>query len=263
MSLLWRTAMAWHDGSGTAEEMGAKPSRSAGFKGYVGYEGWEMNEPENENLDGFDEDLWDKVRPAPLKNEKPNRDGDLPPSHHRRHEQAYLDALEKRNAESEPDIEDDDLHDFVRSHGSNTSLWQNKGTLGKVDISKGVYATQSHVGQKHIDRYLANPDEETWHRKTFPTKPPVYYDDGKPPKGLRGPNFDSAKWDREHPRRQVEPAHYLGDESPMFVTHQGRLHCTEGHHRVAAALQRGDTHIVGWHYDGDKHGLPRYDEDGD
>jgi hypothetical protein len=106
---------------------------------------------------------------------------------------------------------------FVREHGSNANLWKKHGSFGPVNISKGVQATQSHVSQTHIDRYLDNPHDQSDH---------------------------SYKYNRN--------TDYLGEEAPLFVTHHGILHATEGHHRTAAALQRGDSHINGWHYDLDK-----------
>lgn len=229
---LFVEGMAWQNFSGTAEEVKAKPTREAGFKGYVGHSDWEENEPENDdNNDGWDEDLWDRVRPEPTEDEQREYDEEGESgSHWYRHEQAYSNALANRHAESQPDITDDGLHEFIRYHGSDTALWQNKGRLGKVDLTKGVYATQSHVGQKHIDHYLAHPDSESWANRT-------------------------------HPQRSIMNIEYLGDDTPLFVTHEGRLHCIEGHHRVAAALQRGDKTIHAWHYDGDKHGLPGWDED--
>lgn len=235
MALLWTQAMAWHDGGGlNAREARATPVKKAGFAGYIGHEGWEDHEPENQNLDGFDEDLWDDTHPKPTAKEQAHYDkhDDYPASHHRRHEEAYLKAITERQAESAPDDVDDDLHEFTAEHGSDHALWQNKGSLGKVSLRQPVYATQSHVGQKHVDRYLDDPKSTSWHEQKY----------GQP----------SDHGDR-----------YLGHDHPMFVTHNGKLHVTEGHHRVAAALQRGDTHIHGWHYDGDKHGLPGYEEEQD
>lgn len=234
MALLWAEAMAWNDhGDGMdASKARAVPVKSAGFASYVGHPDWRDSEPEGQDLDGFDEDLWDATHPEPTAKEQAHYDrhDEFPATHHRRHEQAYLKAIEERQASSEPDEEDLKLHEFVMENGSNQSLWQNKGHLGKVDIRQPVHATQSHVGQTHIDRYLDDPKSTSWH-------------------------------EQQHGQPSDHSDRYLGHDHPMFVTHNGKLHVTEGHHRVAAALQRGDTHIHGWHYDGDKHGLPGWGED--
>jgi hypothetical protein len=241
MSLLWVQAMAWHDMGGptgmSAEEARAKPVKQAGFKGYVGPSEDQEDEMRDNGLgsrppgDDFDEHLWHDTWPEPTKEEHAHYEehGDYPDSHHERREQAYSEALSKRQAESAPDHRDEGLHDFVREHGDNQSLWQSKGKLKSVDLSKGAYATQSHVGQTHIDRYLDDPHSMSWHQQAY----------GHPSMG----------------------GEYLGHNHPMFVKHQGRLHCIEGHHRVAAALQRGDSRIHGWYYDADKHGFPPPEDD--
>lgn len=244
MSLLWTQAMAWHDFGGaesmSAKDAQAKPVKQAGFAGYVGHsEDYEQemrdngmgSRPPGEEHHEFDEDLWDHTTPEPTKEEEAHHaeHDEYPDSHWERHEKAYGDALEAKKKESEPDHRDEDLHNFVGEHGGNDKIWQNKGTLGKVDLTGPVHATQSHVGQTHINRYLDDPHGPSWHQVKY-----------------KGPSGD-----------------YLGHEHPMFVTHQGRLHVVEGHHRVAAALQRGDKHIEGWHYDADKHGFPPSEEDED
>jgi hypothetical protein len=210
-----------------AQKARAIPVHKAGFAGYVGHEDWEDDEPHNNNLDGFDEDLWDETTPEMTREEQAHYDkhGDPPDGHHMRHERAYTDALDARTRESEPTHIDTPLYDFVSEHHDNSALWQNKGHLGKVSLKGPVYATQSHVGQTHIDRYLDDPKSASWHEQRY----------GKP--------SDASN-------------RYLGHDHPMFVTHEGRLHAIEGHHRVAAALQRGDSFIHGWHYDADKHGMP-------
>jgi hypothetical protein len=243
MALLWKQAMAWHDFGGdtgmSAEDAQAKPVKKAGFAGYVGHsEDFEQemrdagagSRPPGEEHHEFDEDLWDHTTPEPTKEEEAHHaeHDEYPDSHWERHEKAYGDAMEAKKAESTPDHRDPDLHEFVGEHGSESKTWQNKGSLGKVNLQGPVYATQSHVGQTHINRYLDNPEDESWHRQKTPG----------------------------HLKPLQNSMGYLGDSHPMFVTHQGRLHVTEGHHRVAAALQRGDKHIEGWHYDADKHGFP-------
>ena len=241
MALLWKNAaahqveaMAWADHGGMdAEKAGAKPVKKAGFAGFVGESEDQRSDKgmDDDEDDAFDEDAWDNTSPEPTKDEQDHYDehDEYPDSHHERHEQAYAQEKDRQHAESDPDHEDDELHDFVGNHGSNTSLWQSKATLGKVDLTKGVYATQSHVGQVHIDRYRHNPGDSSWHT---------------------------------HQYGQGSGGDYLAHDTPMFVTHQGRLHVTDGHHRVGAALQDGKPDIHAWHYDADKHGLPG-DEDDD
>jgi hypothetical protein len=111
-----------------------------------------------------------------------------------------------------PDFVDDHLSHFVVEHGSYHS-----GKPQPIDLSKGVYATQSHVAQFHIDRYKRNPETHPW-----------AHEGGDP---------DAIAADE-----------YPGSKHPMFVTHQGRLHVSEGHHRVAASLQTGQP-IDGYHHD--------------
>lgn len=53
--------------------------------------------------------------------------------------------------------------------------------------------------------------------------------------------------DRTHPERE---------NMPRFVKHRGNLYVDDGHHRVGAALLRGDDSVHGYYYDADKHGFP-------
>jgi len=55
-------------------------------------------------------------------------------------------------------------------------------------------------------------------------------------------------------------AHPKPENMPRFVRHQGNLYVDDGHHRVGAALMRGDPHIEGYYYNADKHGFPRAQE---
>jgi hypothetical protein len=55
--------------------------------------------------------------------------------------------------------------------------------------------------------------------------------------------------------------HTAPEDQPRFVRHQGRLYVDDGHHRVGAALLRGDSSIQGYHYDADKKGFPEPKED--
>ncbi len=235
MSLLWTTAtrheaMPWNHNKGDSRftHPVVHPVKNAGFTGHTGDSEYEesfrdsMDEGHQEEHE-FDDDLYDSVRPEPTHEEQAHNEehGEYPEDYEDRHDNAYHKALEDRRrkslAEDTPDHEDPDLMKFVRYHGSNADMWRQHATFGPVNISKGVQATQPHVSQTHIDRYLDNPHDQSDHSYQF------------------GQNSD-----------------YLGEHSPLFVTHQGILHATEGHHRTAAALQRGDSHIHGWHYDLDK-----------
>lgn len=248
MALLWTQAVA-HEGMGWYHDPRSivhhephqiLPVKKAGFASYTDDKERldELNEDQDENEDGFDEDLYDQSRPDPTPEEEAHEQehGELPESFHDRHDEAYESALEnkrqKKAEEDEPDYDDPDLMRFVRNHGTNSDLWRKHGHFGDVDLTQGVHATQSHVSQAHIDRYLRHPDDAT---------------------------------EATHQGRGLK-SDYLGDEAPMFVTHERGLHATEGHHRVAAALQRGDKSIKGWHYDLDKDPAltkPQYEDWGD
>lgn len=125
------------------------------------------------------------------------------------------------HADDVPDYEDEHLSHFVRAHSSWASTWDRHGEIKDVDLKQPIYATQSHVSQYHIDRYRKNPHAIPWAMRDDPD--PVHTDE--------------------------YPGHYR----PLFVTHEGRMHAIEGHHRVAADLQDDEPSISGWHYDLDKH----------
>lgn len=246
MSLLWtqaqaiqREAMPWYQNpkDTDVDPKKALPVKKAGYAGYVGDSSRDDEMFGHGSDDDFDEDLWDHATPEPTHEEEQHHEehGEYPDSHYDRHEKAYEEALHQKRAEDTPDHDDPELHIFVGEHGSNNALWQSKGHLGRVDLTGPVYATQSHVNQHHIDRYLADPADESHTNRTNPAAARVRQQHGLP--------------------------EYLADTHPMFVTHEGRLHVTDGHHRVAAALQSGQRSIIGWHYDGDKHGLPGYEDD--
>lgn len=235
-AFLRHTAMAWENRQDGINPAHAKSVRHAGYAGYVGDSERDEELGHSRDHDEFDEDLYDQTSPEPTHEEQRHYDkhGEYPDSHYERHDQAYQEALDKKQQENEPDHDDPELHEFIGEHGDNSKLWHEKATLGKVSLTGPVYATQSHVNQEHIDRYRADPGGESHQMQS---------------------NERYRKVREEHP--------YLADKHPMFVTHQGRLHVTDGHHRVAAALQDGKKSIVGWHYDGDKHGLPGYEDDED
>lgn len=230
MSLLYarvqHEAMSWHTEPGEYHPV-VHSVRHAGFAGYVDMSPERRSDygDEDDDHEGLDENAWDDASPEPTDEEQAHYDehDEYPESYHDRHEEAYQHALQKKQDEDRPDYEDDELMNFVGNHGTNKSFWHAHAKHEPVDIKQPVYATQSHVSQTHLDKYKFHPDAPT-HR------------------------------DRGDGR-------YLGDEAPLMVTHNGRLHTIEGHHRVAAALQRGDSHIHAWHFNADEHGgLP--DEEG-
>lgn len=218
MSTLWTQAMAWSNLPG--ERHHDTPSvRNVGFKGFVGSSFHDDHYSDHDSKAHWDEDAYDEAAPEPTTRQFKHHDkhGDFPQSYYDAHDRNYGEVLKKKKAEDKPDIVDDDLHMFIREHGANSELWKNKAHLGPVDMSKGVHATQTHVSRTHLDKYHANPQAEVHH---------------------------------------AGHGEYLGSHTPLFVTHQGRLHAIEGHHRVGAALERGDKSIHAWHYDADKHGFP-------
>lgn len=230
MSLLWNNAvrheaMPWyHENSSTFEHPVVHSVRNAGFAGYADDED-ELHDlreghDNEDHEEGFDEDLYDRVAPEPDEEEEAHYEehGELPDSYYDRRDQAYEKAKREKAKEDDPDIHDPELRRFIGDHGANTNLWQRHGERKAVDLTQPVYATQSHVSQTHIDRYKSNPGDISDHAHTY------------------GPGHSD----------------YLGEEAPLFVTHQGRLHAIEGHHRVAAALQQGKPEIKGWHYDLDE-----------
>lgn len=233
MSLLWsrvgeaarKEAMAWYTEPGEEHyAQTAKSVRHAGYAGYVGSGSEDDDyEDEGEDHDEFDEDLYDQAH----ENIVQSRDeryfeehDDHSQSYHNRKDNEYERLLKEKGRENEPDHEDPELHDFVRNHGTNTHHWQTHGTYGAVSLRQPVFATQSHVSQTHIDKYLSNPGAVSHHKTKY------------------GETAGNSQ--------------YLGDGAPMFVTHGGRLHATEGHHRVAAALQHGDGNMPG-HPDYEEH----------
>lgn len=231
MSLLWtqavqHEAMPWnHDEGSVFTHPVVHPVKKAGFASYTDdrdrlAEYREDRRDMGEEDDGFDEGLYDDSAPEPTAEEQAHHEehDEYPESYYDRHNEAYEEAKRKKAEEDEPDHDDPELMNFVSNHGSNGVLWRKYGEFKPVDLTQPVHATQSHVSQTHIDRYLHNPGDISDHEYKY------------------GPSGSG----------------YLGNEAPMFVTHHGALHVTEGHHRTAAALARGDKEIKGWHYDLDK-----------
>ena len=131
----------------------------------------------------------------------------------------HRDFRDSSKDADQPDYMDDHLAHFVRAHSEHPSTWDQHGEIKDINLDQPIYATQSHVSQFHIDRYRRNPSAKSW----VAEEDPLFSDD--------------------------YPGHYR----PLFVTHQGRLHVIEGHHRVAADLQSGKPSVRAWHYDLDKH----------
>lgn len=212
MSLLWaramrRIAMPWFQHPDEPPRTPVHVTK-AGFAGHVGADD--------------DQDFIDFHQPEPTHEEMHHliEHGDYPQSFHDRHQQAVQKAWQERSPEDIPDMEDGRLHHYLRYHWSDPEIWKRHGNLGPVDIHQPVYATQSHVAQEHIDKYMKNPG--------------------------------AAVNDAEN-RTSLDSGH------PMLVTHEGRLHAIEGHHRIAAALQRGDHKIDAWHLNLDHMYMPDYD----
>lgn len=227
MSVLWRQAMAWEMRNGEHHPE-VHHVRSVGYAGHVGMsperaEEYEYHGDDEDN--DFDEDLYDKAHEnvtTPEDHAHFERHDEYPEDHDERVGEEYGRLKDQKARDNEPDEHNDPLMDFVGNHGSDSDFWHKHGTFGPVSLHQPVYATQSHVSQRHLDKYHAVPNAST--------------------------HEDNGRGD------------YLGDEAPMMVTHRGRLHVTEGHHRVAAALQRGDSHIEAHHFDADEHGgLPDYE----
>lgn len=223
MSLLWVQAMPWQVHHGE-EDMAqhAVHVKDAGFAGFVSHRHYDK--VMGDHKAPFNHKVWNDVEPEPSDEDFHHFDqhGEFSPDHAKRHQQAYDEHMAKDKARDKPDHIDNHVVAFAHGDSRFASTWQNKGTLGSVDLkSQPVYATQSHVNQAHINRYKHKPQDTSWHQQTT----------------------------------GIESDEYEGSKHPLFVTHEGRLHVIEGHHRVAAALQRGDSHIHGWHYDLDKHPL--------
>lgn len=251
MSLLFarvqREAMAWENQGGERHPV-VHHVKNVGFAGHVDFHPDTLDEQQSDGLWGegdeegtphvhdhnkdpwehYDSDLHEESTPDPTHEEQAHYDehDEYPESYDERRDQAYEKAFQDRKEREAPVHHDDDLLNFVGHHGNDREFWDQHATHGPVDIkNQPVYATQSHVSQKHLDKYKADPGATT--------------------------------------HEPSSSGQYLGDHAPMMVTHQGRLHVTEGHHRVAAALQRGDSHINAYHYNADEHGFPARDDEDD
>jgi 8-oxo-dGTP pyrophosphatase MutT (NUDIX family) len=127
-----------------------------------------------------------------------------------------------------------ELANFKMGYQTDRDFWQKHGQVEDVDLHHGVYATQPYLAREHLKRYIDNP-----------------HDMG----ATQQANYGSqADWLQSYP----------GTHMPMFVRHQGNIFTTEGHHRVGAALARGESTIRGMVYDADRHGFQNpYDEEED
>lgn len=216
------------------------PVKRAGFSGYVeGYPGHhdEMKEMDREygesREDGFDEDLYDRVTPDLTSHEHRHYEehGEYPESYYDRHDQAYQEAKEKRDADESPVAHHEALNHFLSDKGNPTQgLWRDKGEVRDVPLHPAPYATQPSIVDRHINRYLQNPHDTVDHVQSH---------------GLT----ERAKA-------------YPGTHMPMFVKHEGNYFTVEGHHRTGAALLNHEPHVRGFVYDADKHGFPA-NHDGD
>jgi len=207
MTLLWTRAVRHHamPWNQHPDEPPYTPIsvRHAGFAGFVGA--------------GDDEHLREMALPEPTRSDMRYlmHNEDWPEGYKRRHQGAVEKLKAGLTHEDIPDIEDPRLHHFLRHHFNEHWLWK----PGTVDLTKPLYATQSHVAKEHLDRYRKNP----------------------------GAPVHNAEY------RSVDA------EAPMIVTHEGRQHAIEGHHRLAAGIERGETQMPVWHFDLDNHYMPSYD----
>lgn len=102
---------------------------------------------------------------------------------------------------------------FMDEHGPlDNDVWERHGSFSPIDLTMPVYATQSHLSRKHLDKY--------------------------------GPGQV-----REHEPVSGGFMRYLGEDGPMVVTHQGAHYVLDGHHRVGAALERGEPKVNAWNLD--------------
>lgn len=206
------------------------PVRQAGFAGYVeGHSGdHEASKKHLQQKYGpFDRGLFDSVAPEKDEHEQAHvrETGQTSPAYDSLHDKAYFNAIGDKDSTDTSIGHHPKLHQFLEKHGESTHMWKSQGDEGPVDLTKGVYATQPYVLKAHVNRYADNPQDVSAFQHVTPE----------------------------------ENDTYVGSHMPLFVRHEGNLYAAEGHHRVAAALQRGDSSIHGITYDMDKHGSPLVD----
>lgn len=202
MSLLWTTAMPWHQMPDDAPRTPLSV-RHSGFAGYVG--------------PGDNEELKDMTMPSmsPSEMQHIEEHDAYPSTYKQRHRDRYEKAKANLTDEDMPDVEDPRLFHFMRHQMPKTQ--GNDWDYAYADLTRPVYATQSHVAKEHIERYKNNPDS---------------------------------------------PQHWTDKTSvPLMVTHEGRTHVADGHHRVAAGIARGETEMPVFHLNLDRHYVPGYDDE--
>lgn len=131
----------------------------------------------------------------------------------------------------EPHEYDHALFRFIRRNQYGTGHWDDIDTTDvPLSPSRGngervahpVFATQPFVNREHLRRYLDDPAAKTHHATLVPE----------------------------------EAERYAFSHTPGFVVHRNRLVVVDGHHRVAAALLRGDHSIRAKVWHSDARGLP-------
>lgn len=154
--------------------------------------------------------------------------GLMDPGHIEPH--AYDDSEDHQEARKkfEPVTHTPEMYTFGRRIGLFPQRWHDMDKE-KVDLSQPIHAMQPHLYKDKLKSYLDNPEGKTTAQEKF-----------------RGADDQTQK--------AID--HYPFTHHPGFIKYQGRLHVVDGHHRVAAAMMRGDSHIEGKVYDADKHGFP-------
>lgn len=64
---------------------------------------------------------------------------------------------------------------------------------------------------------------------------------------------------RSDPHGTADMTGGIGAHAPVLITHEGRVHAADGHHRLSAAIERGETELPVWHFDLDHFHMPEYD----
>lgn len=148
----------------------------------------------------------------------------------RLHEGAYDDGEDHVSASKKyrPVAATPEMYTFGRRIPLFPQRWHDMDKE-KVDLSQPIHAMQPFVHKYHLEKYLDDPHADTETKE----------------------KYSGAD---EQTRKAID--HYPFTHHPGFIKYQGRMHVVDGHHRVAAALMRGDSHIEGKVYDADKHGFP-------
>jgi hypothetical protein len=151
MSLLWITAMPWHQMPGDSPRTPVSV-RHAGFASYVGA--------------GDNADLHEMTAPSmtPEQMQYTEEHNDYTPSYKQEHRERYEKAKANLTDEDMPDHEDPRLYHFMR--GGYKVPWK----VGLVDTTEvPIHATQSHVASEHVQRYTEHPDDrDHWGTESLP-----------------------------------------------------------------------------------------------